>query len=101
MQSSVSLLCVFMCSLLTMSLCFHCWHHHHRHHVVKHPLAPRHRTLLHSSTQQLLRETMELKNVSSLFLFNATRFGLDTALADGLKNLGDFEEAEQYAMEVS
>ena len=44
---------------------------------------------------------MELKNVSSIFLFNATRFGLDTALADGLKNLGDFEEAEQYAMEVS
>jgi hypothetical protein len=87
-----------------MSLCFHWWHHHHhQHQVVKHPAASRHRvaTVLHSSTQELLRETMELKNVSSIFLLNATRFGLDTALADGLKNLGDFEEAEQFAMEVS
>jgi len=87
-----------------MSSCFQ-WHHRIKHPAsrssIKHPAQRLKIVTLRSSTQELLRETMELKNVSSIFLFNATRFGLDTALADGLKNLGDFEEAEKFAMEVS
>jgi hypothetical protein len=83
--------------LLTSLVCCSSYHH------MQHPIRIRCRrvtTTLQQSTQELLRETMELKNVSSIFLLNATRFGLDLALADGLKSLGDYEEAEKFAMEV-
>ena len=83
--------------LLTSFVCCSSYHR------MQHPIRMRCRrvtTTLQQSTQELLRETMELKNVSSIFLLNATRFGLDLALADGLKSLGDYEEAEKFAMEV-
>ena len=96
MSSSLLLreiVCVFVCSLLITCSCFH------MHRNTKYLALDRRTVRLHS-TQELLRETLELKNVSSIFLFDATRFGLDTALADGLKNLGDFKEAEEFAIEV-
>ena len=83
--------------LLTSFMCCSSYHR------MQHPTRVRCRrvtTILQLSTQELLRETMELKNVSSIFMLNATRFGLDLALADGLKSLGDYEEAEKFAIEV-
>jgi len=76
------------------------------HQLTQQPMRVRFRSIIttelksSSSRGQLLREAMELRNVSSIFLLNATRFGLDLALADGLKSLGDFEEAEKFANEV-
>ncbi|KAJ1434761.1 hypothetical protein B484DRAFT_393803 [Ochromonadaceae sp. CCMP2298] len=43
---------------------------------------------------------MEFQSASSLFLLDSTKFGLDMALADGLKNLGDFAAAELFAKEA-
>jgi hypothetical protein len=34
-------------------------------------------------TKEMLREEFEVKNASSLFLLDATKFGLDVSLADG------------------
>eukprot|EP00601_Ochromonadales_sp_CCMP2298_P015939 CAMPEP_0173237024 /NCGR_PEP_ID=MMETSP1142-20121109/11799_1 /TAXON_ID=483371 /ORGANISM="non described non described, Strain CCMP2298" /LENGTH=343 /DNA_ID=CAMNT_0014167625 /DNA_START=38 /DNA_END=1069 /DNA_ORIENTATION=- len=51
-------------------------------------------------TKELLREGFSSKNASSLFLLDTSKFGLDMALADGLKNLGDFAAAEAFAQEA-
>lgn len=49
---------------------------------------------------QFVRERLDHVARSSLNAFNVSRFGIDLALAEELRNLQDFDEAEKKAKEV-
>jgi len=90
MFSLMFILCSWVC---------YCSCYHHRISSVR--ISKPIRQMQSRSQELLLRETLELKGESSIFLLNATRFGLDVALADGLKNFGEYMEAGRFAREVT